>query len=134
MSDFDEPWPKEVLIPARSGFFRRAFAVAVSSFSSLSRATMILPDSGGGGCLGPLDAVPGAIRVDPTFKMIYLSAVGLTVLVFAAWVLLASFAQPTDAARSLISGCETISKLGFGALFGLVGGKTTPTTPGSRRR
>jgi hypothetical protein len=36
MSDFDEPWPKEMLIPEDSGFFRRALAVAKSSASSLT--------------------------------------------------------------------------------------------------
>jgi hypothetical protein len=96
---------------------------------------MILPKPEGPmGCMGPLDGVPGAIKVDPTFKLIYLCAVGLTVLVFVAWVLLAFFPQPTDAARSLMGGCETMSKLGFGALVGLVGGRTTPAPPGSRRR
>jgi hypothetical protein len=134
MSDLDEPWPKEMLIPKDSGFFRRALAIAASSASSLTRATMILPKPEGPmGSLGPLDDVPGAIKVDPTFKLVFLSVVGLTVLAGAAW-LVAALAQPSDAASLLASGCETLTKIGFGAVVGLLGGKTPPAPSRSRRR
>ncbi len=108
MRDFDESWPEQVLIPEHSGFFRRALAVAASSFSSLSRATMILPKPEGPmGSMGALDDVPGVIKLDPTFKLIYLSALGLTVIVFVAWVL-ASLAQP--AARSIWSALPRLQR------------------------
>jgi hypothetical protein len=127
MSDFDEPWPKEMLIPEDSGFFRRALAVAKSSASSLTRATMILPKPEGPmGSLGSLDDVPGAIKVDPTFKLVFLGAFGLTVLAGTAWVLAALLAQPNDSTRSVINGCETLTQIGFGAVVGLLGGKTPP--------
>jgi hypothetical protein len=120
-------WPKEMLIPRDSGFFRRVLAVAAASFSSPNRETVILPKPEGQmGCMGPLDGVPGAIPVDPTFKLIFVSAVGLTVLAFVVWVLAAFFAQRTDAALSLMNGCETLTKIGFGAVMGLLGGKTKP--------
>ena len=112
MSDFDEPWPKEMLIPEDSGFFRRALAVAKSSASSLTRATMILPKPEGPmGSMGSLDDVPSAIKVDPTFKLVCLSAVGLTVLAGTAWLLAALLAQPNDAARLLVNGYETLTKI-----------------------
>ena len=120
MSDFLEPWPKEVLVPKESGFFRRTLAVTVSGFSALDRDTMILPrPEGPMGAMGALDHVPGAIKVDPTFKLVFLSAVGLMVLVLTAWVI-AAFAQPADVVRSLSSGCETVLKVGFGAVVDLL--------------
>lgn len=135
MSDFDERWPKEMLIPEDSGFFRRALAIAASCASSLTRATMILPKPDGPmGALGPLDDVPGAIKVDPTFKLVFLSAVGLTVLAGTAWLVAALFAQPSDAARLLANGYETLTKIGFGAVVGLLGGKTPPAPARPRRR
>lgn len=80
------------------------------------------------GSMGDLDGVPGAIKVDPTFKLVFVSTVGLTLLVGVAWVLAALFAPTTEAARSLIGGCETLTKIGFGAIVGLLAGKT-PLAP-----
>jgi hypothetical protein len=127
--DLLEPWPKEVLLPKEANFFRRVLAVAASSVSSLSRASIILPKPEGQmGSMGDLDGVPGAIKVDPTFKLVFVSTVGLTLLVGVAWVLAALFAPTTEAARSLIGGCETLTKIGFGAIVGLLAGKT-PLAP-----
>jgi hypothetical protein len=79
--------------------------------------------------MGDLDEVPGAIKVDPTFKLVFLSSVSLTLLVGVAWFLAALFGPPTDGARSLVGGCETMTKIGFGAIVGLLGGKTPLAPP-----
>jgi hypothetical protein len=117
--------PKEMLIQENAGFLRRALAVAAASITSLGRATYILPKPDGPmGSMGHLDDVPGAIKVDPTFKLVFLSSITLTLLVGVGWFWAALFGPSTEAARSLVSGCETITKIGFGAIVGLLGGKT----------
>jgi hypothetical protein len=81
------------------------------------------------GSLGPLDEVTGAIKVDPMFKLVFLSSVSLTLLVGVAWFLAALFGPPTEGVRSLVGGCETMTKIGFGAIVGLLGGKTPLAPP-----
>jgi hypothetical protein len=136
MSDPFEPWPNQRLIAPEAGFFKRALAVAVSTVSSLRGTMVLLPrPEGHMGSMGPLDEIEGSIRVDPTFKLVFVSAVALTLLVLAVWVVVAMlFDRPTEAARSLTSGCETLTKIGFGTVLGLLGGKTTPPPKSSRPR
>jgi hypothetical protein len=135
MSDPFEPWPVESLLAPDAGFFRRALAVARSTFSSWRKPTIILPKPEGPmGSMGPLDQIEGAITVDPTFKLVFVSAVMLTLIAFAAWIVVAMYAPSTEAAHSLVSGCETLTKTGFGAVVGLLGGKTTPPPKFSRTR
>jgi hypothetical protein len=43
--------------------------------------------------------------------------------------LAAFFGPPTEATRSLVGGCETMTKIGFGAIVGLLGGKTPLAPP-----
>jgi hypothetical protein len=65
--------------------------------------------------------------VDPTFKMIFWTVVGLTVFSFVVWIGASLLVAQTAAAHELTEGCETITKLGVGAIFGLLGGKATRT-------
>jgi len=59
------------------------------------------------------------------FKLIFFSVMTLTVLSLAVTVcLLFSFPNPSEEAKRLIETCSTTWKLGFGAILGLIGGKT----------
>jgi pSer/pThr/pTyr-binding forkhead associated (FHA) protein len=69
---------------------------------------------------------PPIITVDPTFKLVFLSTLGLTVFASVAWVLAAIFAPPTEATHSVVDGFETLTKIGFGAIVGLISGKAAP--------
>ncbi len=42
------------------------------------------------------------------------------------------FGSDTEVTRSLVYGCETLSKIGFGATMGLVGGKAAPPLRSAR--
>ena len=73
-------------------------------------------------------ARPANIRVEtltPLFKLVFLTILGLTILALALNVILvASIANPNDQAKGLIDMCSTIVKTGFGAIVGLIGGKS----------
>jgi hypothetical protein len=126
----DEPKPKYVYVGPDASFWSRAIAIAGTSASPSSTSYVIESAPPRGRQLA-MDGVPAApppiTRVDPTFKLIFVSSVVLTLLTFSVWVGTAIFAADTTAARNLIAGCETISKMGFGAVFGLLGGKAMRT-------
>lgn len=62
--------------------------------------------------------------LSPVFKLIFLSVLGITLLAFAVNVVLVlAIADPSDEATGLLETCSTITKLGFGAMVGLIGGK-----------
>ena len=63
-------------------------------------------------------------RVTPVFKLVFLTVLGLTVLSFATNVILViALKEPNEQAKGLIDTCSTITKAGFGAIVGLIGGK-----------
>jgi putative Mn2+ efflux pump MntP len=62
--------------------------------------------------------------VGPEFKIVLLSALGLTLLSFVVGVLLALQSVQTPTVVGLIETCSTVFKLGCGAVFGLLGGKS----------
>lgn len=134
MSDPFEPWPKERLIAPDATFFERALAVVGSAISSLRTPTIILPKPEGPmGSMGPLDQIEGSIKVDPTFKLVFISSLVLTLVVLAASIVLAPFALSNEVTHSVVSNCVKLTNLGFGTLLGLVGGRTTPPPRSSRR-
>lgn len=57
------------------------------------------------------------------FKMIFLSVLGLTCFTFLSLVLLSVFVRkPTEQAQNVMTIAGTISQMGVGAIFGLLGG------------
>jgi hypothetical protein len=63
-------------------------------------------------------------RLTPLFKLVFLTVTGLTVLAFAVnMVLVLVMNEPSAEAKSFLELCSTISKMGFAAIVGLVGGK-----------
>jgi hypothetical protein len=44
-------------------------------------------------------------------------------LVAFAWFWASLFGPSTEAAHSLVGGCETMTKIGFGTIVGFLGGK-----------
>ncbi|ONI75741.1 hypothetical protein BWI15_07915 [Kribbella sp. ALI-6-A] len=69
--------------------------------------------------------VTHATTLTPAFKLVFLAVFGLTVAALVLNVVLViSIDQPNDQAKSLIETCSTIVKAGFGAIVGLIGGKS----------
>lgn len=60
----------------------------------------------------------------PHFKLIFITVVVLTLLALSLNVLLAIFATDSEQVRAAAEACSTTYKMGFGAIVGLVGGKT----------
>lgn len=63
-------------------------------------------------------------EVDPTFKLVFSTAVGLTVLVGTAYLLLSLRNHPSDAVTKAAGTFSDLLKLLTGALAGLLGGKS----------
>jgi hypothetical protein len=71
-------------------------------------------------------AAAESIPVNPPFKLIFRSVLTLTVLLFVVNVILVLTVQhPSAQAQSLIDLCSRLCTIGFGAIFGLLGGKAT---------
>ncbi|MDW4907434.1 hypothetical protein RB628_19280 [Streptomyces sp. ADMS] len=59
------------------------------------------------------------------FKMVFLCVMVVTVLALTASLYIAIFVEkPTEAAKSAMATCSNLASLGFGAMVGLLGGKT----------
>jgi hypothetical protein len=62
--------------------------------------------------------------VTPTFKLIFLSVMSLTILSLIVTIALAVFVKnPNPSVQGAIDTCSTTYKMGFGANVGLIGGK-----------
>jgi hypothetical protein len=60
----------------------------------------------------------------PAFKLVFLTVLGLTTTALILNVFLVVLLnEPNDQAKNLIDTCSTITKAGFGAIVGLIGGK-----------
>ena len=67
-----------------------------------------------------------AIVVSPTFKLIFLSVLGITIAAGIAQIIMASFWKvPTPPQQSVFDAMGFAWKAGIGAIFGLLGGKAT---------
>ncbi len=61
----------------------------------------------------------------PRFKLVFVSVLCITVLSLILGVSLAVYANPSNEnIKLLIDTCSTTFKMGFGAIVGLLGGKT----------
>ena len=65
------------------------------------------------------------ITVTPTFKLVFLSVLSITVLamIVSCPLTLLAGPTPTDDVKALLQGFLTTWKMGFGAIIGLLGGK-----------
>jgi len=70
-------------------------------------------------------SAPSSARLDPKFKLVFLTAAGGTILFTAICVALhlATTGEPPPARKEFIEGMLTMAKIGFGAIVGLLGGK-----------
>jgi hypothetical protein len=70
-------------------------------------------------------AAPPSPRLDPKFKLVFLTAAGGTLLFTFICVAmhLATTGEPPPARKEFIEGMLTMAKIGFGAIVGLLGGK-----------
>jgi hypothetical protein len=67
---------------------------------------------------------PGIVRVSPHFKYAFFGVLGLTLITFAVsiWVSLA-VGHPDSNVNNLIITTDTMYKIGFGGIVGLLGGR-----------
>jgi len=70
-------------------------------------------------------ALPQASRIDPQFKLVFITAAADTMLFVGICISLHLYTdgQPPPALAKLIDGLLDMAKIGFGAAVGLLGGK-----------
>jgi hypothetical protein len=125
-------------VTVRDGLFSNSSAVAVESFISpwteSTIRTTIQPRMVNHSVSknAPLEwSVPTTrtvktIKVNPTFKLIFLTVVGITILAGAVEVLLAGvWTAPSPNQQSAFEAMGFAWKAGIGAIFGLLSGKTS---------
>ncbi|MBZ6106375.1 hypothetical protein KVH20_28805 [Streptomyces olivaceus] len=62
--------------------------------------------------------------VSQHFRLVFFGVLAITLLTLGASLYIGIFiAKPTEAAKSAMDTCSTLSQLGFGAMVGLLGGK-----------
>ncbi|GIJ50031.1 hypothetical protein Val02_69170 [Virgisporangium aliadipatigenens] len=62
--------------------------------------------------------------VSPRFKLIFSTVVGLTVVSLILNVVLALFGGESAQVQAASEACSTAFKMGFGAIVGLIGGRS----------
>ena len=76
--------------------------------------------------VGPTRQQPSSVvtvTLTPTFKLVFLSALCITILSVILCCPLAILGAETPEKKALFEACLTTFKLGFGAIIGLLGGK-----------
>ncbi len=66
-----------------------------------------------------------SIPLTPTFKLVFFSALGLTVISLAIAVVISFIDAPNDNQKELFTTCSITWKFGVGSIIGLIGGKAT---------
>ena len=74
---------------------------------------------------GQKDPPAAAIVLAPSFKLILLAILFLTVLSLVISVFLSFQKELSEQGKNLFETCSTTWKMGFGAMVGLIGGKVT---------
>lgn len=64
------------------------------------------------------------VTLSPMFKMVFLSVLGITVLAMFITCALVAANNQTDQGKALFELFASLTKMGFGAMLGLLGGKT----------
>jgi hypothetical protein len=64
------------------------------------------------------------VTLSPVFKLVFLSVLGITGLSMVVGCSLVGLGIQTQEGKALFDLCVTTWKLGFGAIIGLLGGKT----------
>jgi hypothetical protein len=65
-------------------------------------------------------------KIKPTFKLVFIMVCVLVIIFFTASLILALQPQLSDAGKSVLDTASTLTKIGFGAICGLLGGKVVP--------
>jgi hypothetical protein len=74
----------------------------------------------------PPAAPPSPITISPTFKLVFISVLAITVFSGVAQIVMASiWATPTASQKEVFDAMGFAWKVGFGAIVGLLGGKVT---------
>ncbi len=100
--------------------------IAISTFSPTVETAVDL--TAGKTVLPGAEAPPGhaIARVSPTFKLVFLTVVTITVLVGVAEIVLAAvWTTPTPNEQTAFEAMDFAWKAGIGAILGLLGGKQT---------
>lgn len=107
-------------------FFAKTFGVIKAVFTQPSRRSILLD----GELVEPIgEAYPAEVseaepvEIGRSYKMIFFSALGLTILSFIVAFYLSSFKELNSQQKDLFDTCSTTWKMGFGAIIGLIGGK-----------
>ncbi|HYR82695.1 MAG TPA: hypothetical protein VE422_01300 [Terriglobia bacterium] len=74
--------------------------------------------------VAPTHSTTLTVTLSPIFKMVFLSVLGITVLAMFITCALVAVHNETDQGKALFELFASVTKMGFGAMVGLLGGKT----------
>jgi hypothetical protein len=115
------------------GFFANSAAIVTEVFKSPTSSSVVITGAGYTEPPKPVEPPPAPtlppeqgrkIPIQPTFKLVFLTVLGLTVVAFIAQVVMAAiWDKPTPNQQAVFEAAAFAWKAGIGAIFGLLGGK-----------